>query len=235
MLILDDIVREYTKAIKKVNLKNPNSFIIGMWDKAGMIANDISIILEYYRDKVEDSKVQNILFRIYDSAKSLNKLAKIGIRFDLPLCSGRFRCNIIEYLKNYVMKVNEVSSSYNDIKINISDLNIDNKVFFDLVELAVIMDYIVDNSKEAGAKNINITYEMNDEYLFLHFKDDGKGLDGKFKDEDLFLLGTSSYGYAGIGLYHIKDMMDGIDGKVFINKNIDKGFDLVLGFPLVKE
>ena len=183
--------------------------------------------MKYYIDELINHDLKNILLRIYSSAYFINKVSTYGINSSIDLSSTRYKGNIVTYLKNEILKIEKYG-----INITISDTDTYsyNDVHFDIVSLAIIIDNIVNNSTRAGAKQIKIIPENKEEYLLLHFHDNGYGLKDILSDDELFSRGVSTTGGNGIGLYHIKMLMNEINGIVFINREVESGFDIVLGF-----
>lgn len=222
------------KQIKNLENQNVNprsidvkSSLHTVLNKSNTIINDVNTIMKYYIDEVINHDLKNILLRIYSSAYFINKVSTYGINSSIDLSSTRYKGNIVTYLKNEILKI----ETYN-ININIveKDTYVYNTVFFDIISLAIIIDNIVSNSIKAGATQIKIIPENKEEYLLLHFHDNGYGLKDILSDDELFSRGVSSTGGNGIGLYHIKMLMNEINGIVFINREVESGFDIVLGF-----
>ena len=183
--------------------------------------------MKYYIDEIMNHDLKNILLRIYSSAYFINKVSTYGINSSIDLSSTRYKGNIVTYLKNEILKVEKYNININIVE---KDTYVYNAVLFDIISLAIIIDNIVSNSMKAGATQIKIIPENTNGYLLLHFHDNGYGLQDILSDNELFSRGVSSTGGSGIGLYHIKMLMNEINGKVFINREVECGFDIVLGF-----
>lgn len=239
-----DIAEKYENELERVEIKdkqiknlenqnlNPGSIDVKsslhtVLNKSNIIINDVNTIMDYFIDDVVNNDLKNILIRIYSSAYFIHKVSKYGINSSIDLSSTRYKGNIITYLKNEIFKIEKYG-----INITVSDTDTYsyNDVHFDIVSLAIIIDNIVNNSTRAGAKQIKIISENKEEYLLLHFHDNGYGLKDILSDDELFSRGVSTTGGNGIGLYHIKMLMNEINGIVFINREVESGFDIVLGF-----
>lgn len=108
----------------------------------------------------------------------------------------------------------------------------DNRAFnckFDPSAIAVIIDNIASNSLKAGATFLKILLNELDEFVEVSFCDNGIGLSENVDPNSLFEWGFSSnrkkIGY-GIGLYHVKQLIDEMMGTVEIDTTYNHGFKL---------
>ena len=102
---------------------------------------------------------------------------------------------------------------------------------FDASSIGVIIDNIASNSIKAGATVLQIKMSETAKYVEIVFSDNGIGLDESIDPSTLFEWGFSSNvkkkGF-GIGLYHIKQLIDEMKGSVNIDASYHDGFRLVV-------
>lgn len=102
---------------------------------------------------------------------------------------------------------------------------------FDAPSVGVIVDNIASNSFKAGATTLQIVLSETGKYVEATFSDDGIGLADNIDPESLFEWGFSSNrqkkGF-GIGLYHIKQLLDEMKGTVEFDKTYHQGFRLIV-------
>ena len=108
------------------------------------------------------------------------------------------------------------------------------KVFnckFDVSSVGIIMDNISSNSMKAGATELNITLYEEQEYIGIVFTDNGIGIGKEVNVDMLFEWGVSNNiskkGF-GIGLYHIKQLVEEMKGTVSIDAAYRDGFRMVV-------
>jgi len=95
-------------------------------------------------------------------------------------------------------------------------------------DIVVIIDNVVSNSKKSKSRVLMVTLDIK-ENVIINFKDDGRGIDSRIQDiDELFIFGK---GYTdvgtGVGLYHIKDIIENkMGGKVSIYSVPGEGFTL---------
>ena len=97
--------------------------------------------------------------------------------------------------------------------------------------LITIIDNIASNSVKAGATILRISLEERGKYVEITFSDNGIGLSENINPQSLFEWGFSSNrkkkGY-GIGLYHIKQLVEEMNGTVEIDTTYHHGFKLIV-------
>ena len=84
------------------------------------------------------------------------------------------------------------------------------------------------NSYKAGAKKVNIRIDSLNDYIEITFSDDGNGLDKIITNpEKIFEMGfTTTKNGTGVGLAHSREIVNKMNGQIFINEKEEKGFEL---------
>ena len=79
-----------------------------------------------------------------------------------------------------------------------------------LLDLSIVMDNLISNSKKASADSILLSFNSEGRTVILDFSDNGDGLDEKlYSAESLFYEGvTTRDGGSGIGLHTVKYTME---------------------------
>lgn len=108
--------------------------------------------------------------------------------------------------------------------------NTDLMFSFDSTALGIILDNILSNSIKAKATELSIDIRVIGEQASLSFADNGEGYDHEmYLDPDVFFeLGfrASKEKGLGIGLYHIKNLIDSNKGSVLIDREYKNGFKI---------
>lgn len=206
------------------------SYVLGalhtIYNSGNIIENDIKelyTILSKNSDIIKRNK--DVFLRILRSAQSIKKVAKYGLNTNIDLSSVKVKQNICDFIKQYI--------DYAKYKIEVNIENKDHISYickFNTVTLGIIIDNIIQNSMRAGARTVNISYLKNNDNFQIIFHDDGRGLEDYIDEEQLFSFGYSTTSGMGIGLYHIKKMMNDMKGTVFIDNHITNGFCIILEF-----
>lgn len=95
--------------------------------------------------------------------------------------------------------------------------------------IAVVLENILSNSQKAHASCLKINMYEDDDFYAIDAKDNGN--DNKWRSiTDLDSLFEFGKGYtqtgSGVGLYHIKNIFEKMNGSVSINADITTGFEL---------
>ena len=108
---------------------------------------------------------------------------------------------IKQYLPNYKVSIKEIlfNESFNERIIRKTQL----------LDLSVILDNLISNSKKANADKIFVNFKKINNIFCVDFSDNGDGVDiGKFNNESIFEAGiTNRRGGSGIGLSTIREAM----------------------------
>lgn len=115
------------------------------------------------------------------------------------------------------------------------NLHIDNSVkeSFEIkasrIELSILIDNIVSNANKAEARSLTVKIsKLSTNTIRLSFIDDGKGLSKDIPSvESMFEMGiTTTHGGSGFGLYHAKNIVEGMGGKISAIPMKPKGMEI---------
>ena len=170
--------------------------------------------------------ILSILTLIYQSNEKANKLADLAIHGNQALKQSGAN-SIYDFIRQYI-DTGLVSSSLK------YELEPENEPFcckFDSTCVGIILDNIISNSIKAGATTLHIQLSESNKYVEIAFSDNGIGLAENVDPASLFEWGYSSNrvkkGF-GIGLYHIKQLIEEMKGTVEIDASYQAGFRLIV-------
>lgn len=177
-------------------------------------ANDTDSALSYLNHIVLENKKISTLSNFVSKAKFDTMAKKIDR-------------NLVEFVDEYINNV--YSFSDNSIKIQIQHSDVVCQMKFIPIEMIIVLDNLFSNSQKANATVINIFWEKTDNHIKFHFIDNGNGI----SDENLphifdFRFTTTKGG--GLGLYHIKDIIQKMKGEIVVNNKKDKGVEFIIIF-----
>lgn len=113
-----------------------------------------------------------------------------------------------------------------------SDTNEKYLCIFDVSSVGIIVDNIVSNAKKAAASILHIKFSNEENGICINFSDNGRGLDPLIEDPysifDLGMTTTKVQGGNGIGLNHVKLLVEDMNGHVEINQQCQVGFELIV-------
>lgn len=134
----------------------------------------------------------------------INKLSKLITKADLALLSESGLVDIQSYIQEYLTNFTD------SFKIQShSDVTEPLEKKIPILDLSIILDNLISNSKKANATELMLDYSRNGRTFIVDFTDNGDGVDTTiFTPESIFEEGiTNRRGGSGIGLSTIKDRM----------------------------
>ena len=90
------------------------------------------------------------------------------------------------------------------------------------------MSNLLNNSKKANAKNVNIVFKRDDN-LIIEYSDNGNGLDKSIiNPSDIFEIGITTTSGSGLGLHHIKESLQRMNKSTIEVKKLDIGIKFII-------
>ena len=172
-------------------------------------SNELESSSKSMKNFIKDSSVANDLLKELDyiqfHIERINKLSSLLTKADINSLKEHTKVDIPayfkEYLPNYAVSINEIqfNNQFSDSFVR--------KI--SILDLSVILDNLISNSKKAGANKIYVDFKKSNGRLFVDFSDDGAGVDDfLLKNNSLFEVGiTNRRGGSGIGLNTIRETL----------------------------
>ncbi len=137
--------------------------------------------------------------------------------------------DFITFLKFYLKELSSYKYNKNIQFIDKLDDNYKLNKEFIPIEIILMMDNIVSNSKKAKAKSLELKTIKKGNSIFINIQDNGKGLNPDANKALLFEKGKSYTNGSGLGLYQVKNAIKKLGGNVEY-KETEKGFCLEVLF-----
>lgn len=170
--------------------------------------------------------VLSIIGQIYQANEKAHKLSDLAIHGNQSLKQSGVN-SVYDFIRQYI----DEGLTIQGLKYDLVPSNEAFNCKFDASSIGVIIDNIASNSIKAGATVLQIKMSETAKYVEIVFSDNGIGLDESIDPSTLFEWGFSSNvkkkGF-GIGLYHIKQLIDEMKGSVNIDTSYHDGFRLVV-------
>lgn len=134
------------------------------------------------------------------------------------------------YIQQYLSTVapDFVASS---LKLQVNN-NIDEafEIKVSRIELSILIDNILSNADKAGANSVEVDIaKISENSISIIFTDDGKGLSKEVHDIDsIFEIGVTTTPGSGLGLYHCKQIVEAMGGKIHAEGIKPKGFRIIV-------
>ena len=189
-------------------------------EQMDMIRDKEKITEDDWLSFLEDTSFQN---------KRVMAISKFATSANFRLDSGKITEDLVQFIDEYIKNIAWLYSKGVDIEVLTNECSFETK--FSPMEISIIIDNFVNNADKAKANKLTISFSQDKEKeLIISFKDDGVGLSTKIKSPNsIFEMGVTTTSGSGLGLYHVKMIMDNIKGSVSINSNLDKGIEFLVG------
>ncbi|MCD7824967.1 MAG: ATP-binding protein [Clostridiaceae bacterium] len=214
--------------LKGVTDKNVVNLINGMhtvFTLSEVVRGNTETLNEMFvKDDFDKNMAKMFLGEIYKSILKINKLSELAIKGNQSLKQSGSN-NLLDYMAQYIEEETE------EVGLRVS-FESNNELYlckFDTISIGIIIDNILSNSQKAGATDLNIVLSENDSEVITRFIDNGVGMPKGMTEEILFEFGITNNrknkGF-GIGLNHIKILVEEMDGIVHINSERKNGFEI---------
>lgn len=188
--------------------------------------------ISYMRGLITDSHIDNkedfirVLVEIFQSNQKANKLAELAIKGNQYLKQNGSK-SINDFIRQYL----DAGLALKGLIYNVIADDHDYNCKFDSSSIGLVLDNIASNSIKAHADKLEIILSETANHVKITFSDNGIGLSNKIDPKLLFEWGVStseSNSGFGIGLYHIKLLVNEMQGTVYIDTDYTDGFRLVV-------
>jgi signal transduction histidine kinase len=186
---------------------------------ADSIRRKLKKINENITQGVSIEKILPIIDLIDIENERIWRFAKYASLATFDTDAKRIDEDIVQFVKEYLKKISDKGEWFQTKYINDRIIT---KWNFPPLDLSIILDNLCDNSNKAGATTIIIKFEKKADGFHILFSDNGNGVD-EINQKFIFNRGFSLTGGSGIGLFHVKKILDDINGEIkFIGNNVDK-------------
>lgn len=181
------IINNYVgRSIKALQKLPGGKEIIGYLEKAALANNRITAVAQF--------------------ATKANFRAGIAKeQTDLPAFIEQYIANVAKEFVATNLHVNVTNKIRDKFELKVSR-----------IEMSILIDNIISNADKADAKQLDVTIsKVGNNTLRVSFTDNGKGLSGKLDNpESMFEMGITTTTGSGLGLYHAREIVEKIGGKI---------------------
>jgi len=136
-----------------------------------------------------------------------------------------------EYIENVYQEYEEFRINNTQIVVKVDDGGVVWARKFTPLELIIVVDNLLDNARKAGAKKVDVQFKVEGRSgLAIAFRDDGKGIP-KENLPRVFDFGFTTTTGSGLGLYHVKEIIERLGGTVVVESRPGQGASFTLQIP----
>ncbi len=201
-----------------------------------LIKTDISNLTKGIINIEPTDKLLPIVKRLSRQNEKITSFSKYFKKVNFNIYTSKLKTDIVTFINEYIVNVYEQRE---DLKANRELLDVkiinDDKAKLEKsinpIDLIIIIDNLISNSTKHNTKKVILKWSQpKKDVALLSFKDDGKGVKDNIKD-NIFDFGfTTSRRGSGIGLYHVREIMEKIKSKIEVNNRTKTGVEFLLTF-----
>lgn len=200
-----------------------------------VISDTISTILKEIYNKVSIDKqidyaeLAQFIDELSLENNKIESLSRFGMRAIFEDFNSINKNDITDFIDDYVEKI---SNFFKTNKINVFYKSLDNTKFktrFRPLDVSIIIDNMINNSKKHKASKLIISTQTKGDIFEVIFEDDGVGLDKDILDSSqIFKQGFSTTKSTGLGLYHIQNIINDYKWEITFDSTIKKGAKFII-------
>ncbi|MEC5395492.1 ATP-binding protein [Bergeyella sp. RCAD1439] len=201
----------------------------------GVYADDISKKIQLFKRKLDrksnmsKEEIIDFLQGISLVNEKINTITKFTTKSNFLEATLSANEDLVSYIENYV--INIYGSLHKELKYEFITNDVKFKKNFQPIELSVILDNILNNSKKKNASKVIFEFIEKNENLILSIRDIGKELDKSIDPELIFEEGITSTKGAGLGLNHVRRLLNqDFNATIIYNPEYKNGFELIITF-----
>lgn len=206
----------FLQSIKSQDLDEVVSFLHHISMSAVTIESYLKGI--YYQldngEALDIKETKGIIERLLLENSKIVSIAKFASKANFKMATAEAELDVINYIKEYIRNIIGTVKKQEPV-IEIYKSSIESFVTkIRPIELNIIIDNLISNAKRAEASKLSIDYECpTPNRLQIFFEDNGRGIPPENLDK-IFNFGFTTTQGSGIGLFHIKKIINSIGGSI---------------------
>jgi len=184
------------------------------------ISRNIKLLLRgMNKDKSKDELMEYINTISFENEK-ISTISSFVTKADFNLKATEIETDLVKFIEDYLNIMygkKEALINTKDLKIifiNNKNIVVNKKIR--PLEITMMLDNFINNSIKAEATKIEFIVKKNKENLMIDVIDNGIGIEDEDK-EKIFNFGFTTTKGSGIGLYHITEIINNLNGTISLS------------------
>lgn len=219
--------------------KNLESILHHIGLTTNFIKKDIENLVKAINNDASKDELHTIVKRLSQQNEKITSFSKYFKKVNFNIHSNKLDVDVISFTNEYIENVYKLRD---DLRINRELLNVkinmpkglEHKIKFNPIDMIIVLDNLISNSSKHGASKVELTWTKSGKSIQLSFKDDGKGIADNILDSIFDFGFTTSRRGSGIGLYHVKEIIENLNGTIKVNNKLNKGVEFLISFKSSK-
>jgi len=215
--------------------KNLESILHHIGLTTNFIKKDIENLVKAINIDASKDELQTIIKRLSQQNEKITSFSKYFKKVNFNIHSNKLDVDIISFTNEYIENVYKLRDDLRinrellNVKINMSK-GLEHKIKFNPIDMIIVLDNLISNSSKHGASKVDLTWTKTGTSIQFSFKDDGKGIPDNILDSIFDFGFTTSRRGSGIGLYHVKEIIESLNGTIDVNSKLSKGVEFLISF-----
>lgn len=167
------------------------------------------------KSSITREEAGQFLKKISLNTQKILAINKFATKANFLSSTQTIQANLVSFVDEYINNVYKESSSSN-LHIYVEGKSNRFVKRFKPMEMTIILDNLLNNSRKARAKNISIIFSLEGLDLLMTYIDQGgQGFDKSIINlDDIFKIGFTTTRGSGLGLYHIREIISTLNGTI---------------------
>lgn len=211
--------------------------IINFHHQIGIYSSAINHLIQLTIDRINHNNSNSIsiddLFHLLENISLKNQQILAISRF---ATKANFRTEAEEIEEDLILfsqqYLTSVAREFNEIEVEWIADGTKWPTKFKPIEMTIVIDNLVNNAKKACASKITFKSTNNEKNrLLIEVYDDGKGFPKHLSEvERIFERGVSTTDGSGLGLYHVKQIINEMGGSIDVDSSFEEGAKFKIRF-----
>lgn len=227
----------FLKSMVSANLEN----IIALHHHIGIAAGTIENYVRGVSNKIRSGKPMtaesflNVLDQISFVSRQISATTKFATKANFNLEAELIEHDLYSYIHEYILNIcSGLVKIDKDFNTNMEFIWVSNEsssfnMEFRPLEIAIVLDSLINNSVKAGATTITFESTVDEKTFKLSVRDNGSGVKESIKDH-IFEMGFTTSKGSGLGLHHAKNIITAMKSDIKLSDAKEKGAEFIIIF-----
>lgn len=227
--------KETQNLFLKAAIPHDVKFLDNLCHSIGMYADGMhddirDVLSETKKKEMNRNTIASAIKNISYHSNTIASLARFVTRAKFRFECARMSKDLILFVREHLLNVaTEIYKKEIRIKF-ISEIKENFVCEFRPIEITIFLDNLISNSIKNRATNFIVNVmSLESDTLKVSFSDDGRGVPRSVRDS-LFEEGITTTSGSGLGLYHVKEIISGMNGNIEYNPDYKDGAQFIAIF-----
>ncbi|WP_329906911.1 sensor histidine kinase [Serratia quinivorans] len=198
--------------------------------KANTIKGYLDRAISILKTTDDKNKVFDLLEKALINTRKIITVNNFATKANFKMTTENMNADIASFIQQYMENVASENTAQN-LKVNVSRVFSDPFIVkFKPIDIAIIFDNLASNSTRSKSTVFNVELSLESENILkVAVSDNGIGLNSTISPPSaIFERGVTTTSGSGLGLYHVKQTIEQINGTIELLETDGIGFNLLM-------